>query len=262
LDNNGSSYDFGSPVIDTTTTGASYTPETALAGDIYYWRVRPCNACGCNNWSSAWDVEVGPPWAPTLDRPADWSIFCEPYSGSLSWDSLPTATSYEVQVDNGASFDSPLIHEPTPQRSYWPDSPWPAGTWYWRARGCNDCGCGAWSEAWMFTVGPPDSAPALTWPADGHGVCTATPTFAWSAVSGTQSYELEVDTDPGFPSPGIDATTPETEYTPASPLPFGTLYWRVQASNACGSSGWSGTWTLVCADCLQRYVPVVYREWP
>ena len=112
------------------------------------------------------------------------------------------------------------------------------------------------------TAGPPGSAPELTSPADGRVTCEATPTFAWSAVDGTESYELEVDTDPGFPSPGIDTTTPGTEFTPASPLPLGTFYWRVRASNQCGSSGWSGYWTLMCADCVRVYVPLVWREGP
>jgi hypothetical protein len=262
LDNNGSAYDFGSPVIDTTTSDPSYTPGTALAPDIYFWRVRPCNECGCNDWSSAWDVEVGPPWAPLLDDPVDGSIWCYPFPAHLDWDSVEVATSYEVQVNDSPAFGSPLIHETLSQSGFWPDPRLPEGIWYWRARGCNDCGCGAWSDPWVFTVGPPGSAPALTSPADGLGLCTATPTLTWSPVSGTEWYELEVDTDSGFPSPGIDTTTPATEYTPLAALPFGTFYWRVQAHNACGSSGWSEYRSLNCADCMGVYLPVVLRVGP
>jgi subtilisin family serine protease len=262
LDNNGSSYDFSSPVIDTTTPGPNYTPAAALAGDIYYWRVRPCNACGCNSYTTLGrKLEVGPPVAPRLRDPDDGSIRCDNYL-ELEWLWGTTATSYEVQVDDSASFDSPLIHTSTTEYSYLPDPPLDEGSYYWRVRGCNDCGCGVWSEARLATIGPPGSAPALTLPADGRGVCTATPAFAWSAVSGTESYELQVDTDSGFPSPGIDITTPTTGYTPTAPLPAGTFYWRVQASNHCGSSGWSPYWTLVHANCVRMYLPVVFRQGP
>jgi hypothetical protein len=81
-------------------------------------------------------------------------------------------------------------------------------------------------------------------------------------VSGTEWYELEVDTDSGFPSPGIDTTTAATEYTHTAALPFGTFYWRVQAHNACGSSGWSQYWRLKCADCAEVYLPVIFRVGP
>ena len=49
---------FGSPVIDTTTGGTSYTPGTSLPAGTYYWRVRASTACGYGGWSSTWSVNV------------------------------------------------------------------------------------------------------------------------------------------------------------------------------------------------------------
>ncbi len=46
---------FGSPVIDVTVTGTSYTPSAnLLSNTTYYWRVRAINACGQSSFSETW----------------------------------------------------------------------------------------------------------------------------------------------------------------------------------------------------------------
>jgi hypothetical protein len=79
-----------------------------------------------------------------------------------------------------------------------------------------------------------------------------TPQFRWIAVEGAAQYELEIDdscaspADCSFPSPVLHVSTPDTSFTPASPLdvamtpPVGRrYYWHVRAcgSNNCGD--WS-----------------------
>jgi peptide-methionine (S)-S-oxide reductase len=97
---------------------------------------------------------------------------------------------------------------------------------------------------------------------DGQSTCEVMPTFTWSPAGEAQSYAIQVDTDPDFPSPGIDTTTPATEYTHPAPLPFKTFYWRVRTTNLCGTSSWSPAWTVTYTACRWVYLPVVVKSGP
>ena len=94
--------------------------------------------------------------------------------------------------------------------------------------------------------------PALLSPPDGAGNQPVQPTFTWSAASDAVSYRIDIATDAAF-STIVDTASDilSTSYTPATSLPSDTtLYWRVQASNACGTGSYSPTFsfnTLVCA---------------
>ncbi len=81
------------------------------------------------------------------------------------------------------------------------------------------------------------AAPALTAPADGSMGIGSRPTFDWDPAAGAASYTLQVATDPAFGSLVIDqGGLTDTSYTPGSALAFDTVYyWRVRASNGCGS---------------------------
>ncbi len=70
----------------------------------------------------------------------------------------------------------------------------------------------------------------------------------WNAVTGGNTgiitYEVQMDTDPGFPSPVVF----ETEFLSAaqtSELLFGeTYFWRVRAKDGADVSDWSETWSF------------------
>jgi hypothetical protein len=64
--------------------------------------------------------------------------------------------------------------------------------------------------------------------------------LAWSAVSGASSYKVDISTDSAFGStlqPTI--TTQALRATPAIALPAGTVWWRVAAVSAGGTSGYA-----------------------
>ncbi|MCL4267129.1 MAG: choice-of-anchor B family protein, partial [Anaerolineae bacterium] len=78
--------------------------------------------------------------------------------------------------------------------------------------------------------------PVLTDPADGATDVVTSPTFMWNAVNGAANYYLELAEDAGFSNIIYDVTTASTSHTAAISLePTTTYYWRVSASNACGS---------------------------
>jgi hypothetical protein len=64
-------------------------------------------------------------------------------------------------------------------------------------------------------------------------------TLEWDASEGANRYEVQIDTDPLFSLPPIDAGK-KTKYTPPTSLAQATYYWRVRAIDKAGNvSSWS-----------------------
>ena len=63
-----------------------------------------------------------------------------------------------------------------------------------------------------------------------------TPVLEWSALPGAEEYLLELSDDAGFATLLFSTTTPDTSAIVPSELDTGTTYyWRVSASNTCGT---------------------------
>ncbi|MHC4599393.1 MAG: S8 family serine peptidase, partial [Planctomycetota bacterium] len=81
-----------------------------------------------------------------------------------------------------------------------------------------------------------ETAPAsITVPANSS---TGNYTVSWSAVAGASSYDLEEDTNPAFPSPTTVYSGAATSFNVTGNA-TGTYYYRVRATNAGGTSGWT-----------------------
>ena len=84
----------------------------------------------------------------------------------------------------------------------------------------------------------------LASPADGYETNQTDVTLSWNAGYIGNSYELEVDDSDAFDSLFYSNSTEDLSDTVAG-LSAGTWYWRVQASNAYGTTGaWSETWSF------------------
>jgi hypothetical protein len=92
--------------------------------------------------------------------------------------------------------------------------------------------------------------PTLVAPSNGATGQPLRPLFQWSAAAGADSYQLEVDDDPGFGSPAINLTgLLGTTYTPSSDLQQGTTYhWRVSSENLCGTGAASTAFSFTTAS--------------
>jgi hypothetical protein len=240
---------FGSPVIDITTSNSNFTPSSALAPGIYYWRVRAGNGCGDGPWSDARSFTIlASPSTPDLISPSDGSSTCDA-TPTFDWSTVDGATSYQIQVDDGVGFSSPVIDATTLSSNFTPPSALAPGTYHWRVRAANGCGDGSWSVVWSVIVAEsPSAAPGLISPANSSSTCDTTPTFDWAWVSGATSYRIQVDDDPSFSSPEIEATSSSSNFTPTSALTPDTYHWRVRADNACGDGPWSAAWSVTIVE--------------
>jgi hypothetical protein len=90
-------------------------------------------------------------------------------------------------------------------------------------------------STFSLTCTPP-SAPVLNDP--GTTDTDGSYTVAWSSVSGATSYTLEEDTSGSFGSPTVVYSGSGTS-TQIIGRGDGTYYYRANACNACGCSGWS-----------------------
>ncbi|HOC41907.1 MAG TPA: SBBP repeat-containing protein [Thermoanaerobaculales bacterium] len=91
--------------------------------------------------------------------------------------------------------------------------------------------------------------PTLIAPPDGATDQPLRPTFQWTAVTGADSYGLEVDDSPAFGSPAISQTgILGTTFTPSSDLEEDTTYhWRARSENLCGAGVASAVFSFTTA---------------
>ncbi|HRQ66566.1 MAG TPA: S8 family serine peptidase, partial [Xanthomonadaceae bacterium] len=88
----------------------------------------------------------------------------------------------------------------------------------------------------------PASAPSTLVPSNGATQQILRPNLVWSSVSGAASYRLEISTLADFSSLVYEAEVSGTAHTPTRSLAANTThYWRVRATNICGSTAYSAT---------------------
>lgn len=97
------------------------------------------------------------------------------------------------------------------------------------------------------------SAPSLTAPADGATDVSVNPTLMWNAVSGADTYDVEVATDAGFSNVIYSASVAGTSHVVSTALaPNITYYWRVRASNTCGDGGYSTAFSFTTVNLIYQ----------
>ncbi|MBU7026360.1 MAG: carboxypeptidase regulatory-like domain-containing protein [Theionarchaea archaeon] len=198
-----------------------------------------------------------PPDAPTLISPANGATdtSCTP---TLDWSDSTGATTYTVQVSVASNFSSLTVNQTVSSSQY----TIPSGVltsftmYYWRVNATNINGTSGWSAVWHFTTGDCGGAivpdpPTLISPSNGATDTSCTPTLDWSDSTGATSYTVQVSTDDMFSSTIVNQTVSVSQYT----IPNGTLssfetyFWRANASNSAGTSGWSAVWNFTTGDC-------------
>jgi hypothetical protein len=197
----------GDPI---TTQATAFTLAKPLAPDqTYYWGITPLDAAGNRGSASAvrsfrWE------W-PSTTTPQVADIAPEPeiYDDEFSWDRVPGAAGYELEVNTSSDF-APGSRVPilvnsvtgltTIGTSYTPAVVLPNNRYYWRVRAVDAArNTGVWNEGPPFVKSFDNALPSIqnlhvtvdptpaTWPVE-----TSTPAIEWDPVPGASSYEVEV----------------------------------------------------------------------
>jgi len=237
---------FSPPPFVGNTTSASYPLPGLNTNTTYYWKVIANNSCGNSTSGVEWNFTtiVATPPAPTLASPADNGTGIS-ISPALSWNASTGAVSYRLQLST-----DPLFATVIDQSGITGTSQPASGLannilYYWRVNATNAGGTSGWSDVWHFTTivaAPP--APNLAVPANNATGVAVNPALSWNAPIGAVSYRLQVSTDPLFATV-IDQSGITGTSQPVSGLANNILYyWRVNATNAGGTSGWSTAWSF------------------
>ncbi|MFN0176731.1 MAG: reprolysin-like metallopeptidase [Saprospiraceae bacterium] len=93
--------------------------------------------------------------------------------------------------------------------------------------------------------GVPGTANAIS-PTNGQSGLSTTAILTWSAASFGNAYLLEVATNPSFSAGSIvsSQTVSGTSGTVGNLLISSVYYWRIRASNDCGTGSYSATWAF------------------
>ncbi len=195
-----------------------------------------------------------PPSNTSLNDPVDFS-YVPPFEWQTSVDA--SWVGYQLEVHRDAQYTSPVLQYSVccstlipPDFTNNTGDLWGDNTYYWRVQPIYNAPNnphGAWSYPTAFDR-KGFVLESLSLNPTGHMTTTitlATPTFVWDMVEGAQSYDLQVDDDPGFNSINVSANTTQTSFTPPGTLDERQYYWRVRAVRSGSTNDWSPSKSFV-----------------
>ncbi len=241
---------FSAPTVNQSVAGTSFTAPALSSGVTYYWRVNAVNTAGTSSWSSIWSFSTPvPPAAPVLSSPATGTT-TSTTAPTLAWGTSSGATSYTIQVSTVTTFATTVASQSVSAVSWTASSLANTTTYYWRVNAANAAGTSSWSSVWSFTTPAPTApaAPVLLSPTNGATTET-NPTLAWNAFAGATSYTVQVSPFSTFSRQVMSESTTDTSFAITEALQTtATYYWRVNATNAAGTSSWSSVWSFVTSE--------------
>ncbi len=189
-------------------------------------------------------LEVGLPAIPVLASPANGAQE-QLESVTLRWYYPANAASYRVQVSADSSFGSFAVNASgVEDTSYVVTGLAGQKTYYWRVSAANLAGASAYSQAFSFTTGFP-ATPILALPANNTPNVPIEMTLQWHRIPSAQKYRMQLARSANFEATAmvVDvADFSDTSYS-VGQLELNRFYfWRVNATNALGTSLWSETW--------------------
>jgi parallel beta-helix repeat protein len=121
---------------------------------------------------STFSLTCTPPSSPTLNDPGTTDTDGD---YTVSWSSVRGATSYRLEEDTSSSFSSPtVVHSGADTSKYITGKS--TGTYYYRVKVCNACGCSGWSNEEDIVVSHEGAAPSVTvvYPNGGESISIGT----------------------------------------------------------------------------------------
>lgn len=231
-------------------------------GDYSAMSVDPSDDCtfwftGQWNGASSWSTRIGKFKFDQCGTP-DFTINTTPVNLNVC---TPNNAVYTVNIGSVSGYNSPVTLSASGNPgtvSFGTNPVTPAGTSSMTISGAapgtynfNVIGTAAGPNIKQFAVGltvnsSSPAGPSLTAPANGASNVAATPTFTWGAPAGAATYAIEVASDAGFSNVVASATglTNPTWTSNVTLNTSSTYYWRVRATNACGTGANSATFSF------------------
>lgn len=234
-------------IRNTNVTGTSFTPSSDLPIGTYEAWVRGVDASGIpGTWSTTVLFNVVP--APVVTQGNNSTFDRSPL---LAWQQLNGAVKYEVFLRNQLSGATVVYQQNINALSYQVASDLADGPYRWWVLGISAQNIRSfWTNPIDIFVG------GRTEFITPSGTATATPTFTWKTVDGTQRYDLWVDRVGGPTQVIREQNLLTTSFTPSTPLTAGTYRMWIRAISTGGETGpWSLTTTFTVAAVSQPFSP-------
>lgn len=222
-----------------------------LFGTTYYWQAAAKSTVDTSQWSNVWSFTTRD--YLSLVAPANVATNQDVYL-QLDWSYIDGATGYEVEIDTSINFDSPLFDEFTTTNSYYYVSSLNYGTsYYWRVRAYHASDTSEWSVVWSFTT---RSALSLVSPSNGATNQFVYLQLDWAGLSGTNTYQVVLDTVDTFDSELSWSEETSNSYFYFSDLYYGTqYYWKARACHVNDTSEWSSIYTFTTRELVSLTSP-------
>ncbi|HRP03043.1 MAG TPA: T9SS type A sorting domain-containing protein [Candidatus Kapabacteria bacterium] len=226
--------DFSAPVLDGNTTGTSVAYTGLSNGTVYYMRVRGKNAVGNGTYANSTFTTILP--TANLTTPAHLAK-AQGLSGTMQWNSVVGATSYDIQIANDNGFGSIVASTSSATNSYGYAGLSYYSNYFWRVRARNGANYGEYSS--VFELQTKLSLPMITSPANNAGGIGTSGNIVWNEVIGATFYTIQISKDAEFSTLLVNQSNVATNTFAYSALEnYVTYYVRVRANNADGNGDW------------------------
>jgi len=220
-----------------------YTCNGLASKTKYFWRVRASSHDGrIGNWSDirSYTTILG---TPSIPSPSNNGTGVS-VNGTFIWDAISGANKYHLQFSKSNNFNTLLINDSSiTGTSLVYSNLEPDVAYYWKVKAKSVDVDGDWSSAWTFTTGL--GKVELSYPSNNSKGIQVNGQLTWNSMSGAQSYDVQISTQPDFSTKLVDATGVSTTNYSYSQLESNKLYyWKVRAVSSSGPGAWSATWNF------------------
>ena len=194
------------------TQATAFTLSKPLTPDkTYYWGITPIDAAGNRGAPSDVRSFVWRWPSTTVPEVTDVASAVEIYDFEFSWDAVPGATGYEVEINSSSDWApgskvpkccdvNPITKVTTIGTTFTPKIVLPNNYYYWRVRAVDPSGnAGVWNVGPEFFKSFDNVLPSVQnlrmvdnpFPTEA-AFETSTPVVGWDPVPGASAYEVEV----------------------------------------------------------------------
>jgi|GEM_PF-742260 len=232
---------FANIIHSGSTTDTTWSIPTLDYFTRYYWRVRSTRDAIFSEWTDTWEF-ITTIHKPVLELPEDASVAIDPDT-LLTWEDVPGATGYIVEIDNDSDFSSLVHSSNTVTDNQISTSGIPiefSTTYYWRVKAQHTKGETEYSLPFTFKtrlagitlLSPIDSVANISRPAD----------LLWTDNSLAETYEIEIsDTIDFSKNTIVIPNVVDSSLSQAGLLSSSFYYWRVRSVDTESKSRWSNT---------------------
>ncbi len=157
----------------------------------------------------------------------------------FAWNYAEASGGYQLQIAEDSLFSSVFLSSMLGDTTYLVANLKGERVYYWRVKGTNVIGDGAFSAVRTFTTGFP-AAPVLLAPNDVQVNTPLTVQFVWKTNPIASSYSFQFSNSADFSSLIRDTSgVKDTSILQTNLDPYTIYFWRVRSNNAVGMSEWT-----------------------